>query len=188
MIPMKRSISSSSGEEVITVAPGPPLISNAPSSHAHTVPLISPRQHEGKNRFGSVGVARVTPIDGKLLLAIRLPPGDARERLLNIFFSRPRPTLMINDAVSSRKVNLQDDNDNDGDIDDDEYGRREGRNHRGTFSKEYTLNHPEIVWVHRGQGRYLPSKDVHKPASVIVSSQPDRYIFEDDYMTMSEVD
>lgn len=32
-----------------------------------------------------------------------------------------------------------------------------GPNHRGTYSKEYTLKHPEVKWVHRGQGRYLPS-------------------------------
>jgi hypothetical protein len=37
----------------------------------------------------------------------------------------------------------------DGDEDD-------GRNHRGTYSKAYTVMHPEIRWVHRGQGRYLP--------------------------------
>jgi len=32
----------------------------------------------------------------------------------------------------------------------------EGPNHRGTYSKAYTVQHPEIKWVHRGQGRYLP--------------------------------
>ena len=33
----------------------------------------------------------------------------------------------------------------------------EGPNHRGTYSKAYTLLHPDIRWVHRGQGRYLPA-------------------------------
>ena len=33
----------------------------------------------------------------------------------------------------------------------------EGPNHRGTYSKAYVLQHPEIKWVHRGQGRYLPA-------------------------------
>lgn len=39
-------------------------------------------------------------------------------------------------------------------IGDDDGG--EGPNHRGTYSKEYTIAHPEVKWVHRGQGRYLP--------------------------------
>ena len=33
----------------------------------------------------------------------------------------------------------------------------DGPNHRGTYSKAYVLQHPEIKWVHRGQGRYLPA-------------------------------
>lgn len=33
----------------------------------------------------------------------------------------------------------------------------DGPNHRGTYSKSYTLQHPEIEWIHRGQGRYLPA-------------------------------
>ena len=33
----------------------------------------------------------------------------------------------------------------------------EGPNRRGTYSKAYVLQHPEIKWVHRGQGRYLPA-------------------------------
>jgi hypothetical protein len=118
----------------------------------------------------------VTLIDGRLLLVVPFPPGDARERLLNIFFSRPRPTILLPDASSSTKAKFGNDNGNDGDIDDDENGFREGRNHHGTFSKEYTLNHPEIAWIHRGQGRYLPSKDVHNPAPSAVSSQLNRYV------------
>ncbi|KAK5108055.1 hypothetical protein LTR62_008829 [Meristemomyces frigidus] len=35
-----------------------------------------------------------------------------------------------------------------------------GRNARGTYSREYTLKHPETTWVHRGQGRYLPAEEV----------------------------
>lgn len=33
----------------------------------------------------------------------------------------------------------------------------EGPNARGTYSKAYVARHPEIEWVHRGQGRYLPA-------------------------------
>ncbi|KAK3725944.1 hypothetical protein LTR37_000092 [Vermiconidia calcicola] len=34
---------------------------------------------------------------------------------------------------------------------------QDGPNHRGTYSKAYVLQHPEIKWAHRGQGRYLPA-------------------------------
>ncbi len=37
----------------------------------------------------------------------------------------------------------------------------DGPNHRGTYSKAYTMLHPEIKWVHRGQGRYLPAATAH---------------------------
>lgn len=36
----------------------------------------------------------------------------------------------------------------------------DGPNHKGTYSKAYTLKHPEVKWVHRGQGRYLPTSSV----------------------------
>ncbi|KAF2858969.1 hypothetical protein K470DRAFT_111883 [Piedraia hortae CBS 480.64] len=35
-----------------------------------------------------------------------------------------------------------------------------GRNHHGTFSKEHTLRFPNITWVHRGKGRWLPVDEV----------------------------
>lgn len=36
------------------------------------------------------------------------------------------------------------------------------RNARGTYSREYALQHPEIKWTHRGQGRYLPAEEVRR--------------------------
>ncbi|KAK5165822.1 uncharacterized protein LTR77_008745 [Saxophila tyrrhenica] len=47
----------------------------------------------------------------------------------------------------------------------------EGPNARGTYSKAYTLQHPEIKWVHRGQGRYLPLPAA-KALTQTPSSQP----------------
>ena len=44
----------------------------------------------------------------------------------------------------------------------------EGPNARGTYSKVYAARHPEIEWVHRGQGRYLPAakaKSLDLPAT-----------------------
>ena len=45
-----------------------------------------------------------------------------------------------------------------GNADDDD--SEQGPNARGTYSKEYTLRHPEVQWMHRGQGRYLPADAV----------------------------
>lgn len=45
----------------------------------------------------------------------------------------------------------------------------DGPNHKGTYSKAYTIRHPEIKWVHRGQGRYLPSETVSNQESRIQS-------------------
>jgi hypothetical protein len=50
-------------------------------------------------------------------------------------------------------------------LDDDE----DGPNHKGTYSKAYTIKHPEIKWVHRGQGRYLPTETVSTQESRIQS-------------------
>lgn len=44
-------------------------------------------------------------------------------------------------------------------IDEDGEG---GRNSRGTYSKAYTERHPEVKWVHRGQGRFLPEEEVKR--------------------------
>ncbi len=45
----------------------------------------------------------------------------------------------------------------------------EGPNHRGTYSKAYVLQHPELKWQHRGQGRYLPSGKGGRPSHLIRS-------------------
>ena len=47
----------------------------------------------------------------------------------------------------------------------------EGRNARGTYAREYTLLHPEIQWVHRGQGRYLPAGDLKHAAALVPQRQ-----------------
>ena len=45
----------------------------------------------------------------------------------------------------------------------------DGPNHRGTYSKAYVLQHPEIKWQHRGQGRYLPAPRGGRPSNLIRS-------------------
>ena len=45
----------------------------------------------------------------------------------------------------------------------------DGPNRRGTYSKAYVLQHPEIKWQHRGQGRYLPAPRGGRPSNLIRS-------------------
>ncbi|KAK5712834.1 hypothetical protein LTR15_011827 [Elasticomyces elasticus] len=49
-----------------------------------------------------------------------------------------------------------------------------GRNHRGTFSKKHVQRHPEIEWVHRGQGRYLPAEQVRRESTAAAVGAPER--------------
>ena len=71
---------------------------------------------------------------------------------------RPRISTQSSDSLIRVKDEVNEDD-------------QEGPNRRGTYSRQYTLLHPEVEWVHRGQGRYLPaSHHSHKSGS----SQPDR--------------
>jgi len=58
----------------------------------------------------------------------------------------------------------------------DDSDDEDGRNARGTFSRDYTLRHPEIKWVHRGQGRYLPAEEV-KRQTAAEPVRRSRYVF-----------
>ncbi|GIZ42028.1 hypothetical protein CKM354_000530800 [Cercospora kikuchii] len=99
-------------------------------------------------------------------LTIRFAPRAARDRLRAILQSKPNPDFH----------SFDDDSDNRS-----ERPRRdarddvEGPNERGTYSKEYTLKHPETKWVHRGQGRYLPASEI-KTETVASSPRPTRYL------------
>lgn len=46
----------------------------------------------------------------------------------------------------------------------------DGPNHRGTYSKAYVRAHPEIKWIHRGQGRYLPATQARSLETVSSSA------------------
>jgi len=46
----------------------------------------------------------------------------------------------------------------------------DGPNHRGTYSKAYVEKHPEIRWMHRGQGRYLPASHAKTLETVFTST------------------
>ena len=98
-------------------------------------------------------------VDGRVLI-VRAKTEKGRTFLRNLA-NEGRPNVYgigldhVHDSVTEVKQEF-----NEGDDD--------GPNSRGTYSKKYTLLHPEIAWVHRGQGRYLP---VTKPTE---STQTDQ--------------
>ncbi|KAK0944876.1 hypothetical protein LTR29_003689 [Friedmanniomyces endolithicus] len=53
-------------------------------------------------------------------------------------------------------------------------GNADGRNARGTFSRDHTLRHPETKWVHRGQGRYLPVTEVQRDEAAVPERRTSR--------------
>ncbi|KAK6439197.1 hypothetical protein LTR95_004599 [Oleoguttula sp. CCFEE 5521] len=60
---------------------------------------------------------------------------------------------------------------NDANVPDDE----NGPNHKGTYSKTFTLRHPEVKWIHRGQGRYLPTTKLFELSTfVLTAATPQR--------------
>jgi len=92
--------------------------------------------------------------DGRLLV-VRVTP-----QKLKTMLDRPSKNTghVTPNHVATNGMKAVDDDDDD----DDAEGGGRGPNARGTYSKEYTLHHPEIKWVHRGQGRYLPATEIKK--------------------------
>lgn len=110
---------------------------------------------------GRLLVARLTPL--KLQTVLDRPSKNASHLTPNHFTTN-----------GMKAVDDADDDDDSGggggggghDDDGDEAdGGIRGPNARGTYSKEYTLRHPEIKWVHRGQGRYLPASEIKKESA-----------------------
>lgn len=84
---------------------------------------------------------------------------EERDRSSTINWSTSRNSNQndrVQDNGASRRVTVGSLTDDSKLFNDDD----DGPNHKGTYSKAYTLKHPEIKWVHRGQGRYLPSNTV----------------------------
>lgn len=143
---------SSSSSSDILVAPGPPP--PAQPSAFDSVLALSPVTTMPK----PLSFAEVR--DGHLLI-IKFNSPTAREALSKLKDRqppRPVPTLNLSPAqsLSVKAEGPEDDQD--------------GPNARGTYSKQYTLLHPEIEWVHRGQGRYLPAAQ-SRPSPLIRSDR-----------------
>ncbi|KAK0318684.1 hypothetical protein LTR82_010426 [Friedmanniomyces endolithicus] len=82
---------------------------------------------------------------------------------------RPHQAALLNGNTA--KVKPEDVED---DVKTNDDGNADGRNARGTFSREHTLRHPETKWVHRGQGRYLPVKKVQRDAAAVPERKTSR--------------
>ena len=145
------NLSSTSSD--ILVAPGPSSVSRQAS---HSIPasptapaVMAPPQQ------------RITArVKNKRFLIITFPPGDKGE-ILQKYAERSvkkRAEEGTANLLSDEKPDLKVESTF---VDDD------GPNHRGTYSKKYVEQHPEIQWVHRGQGRYKPASDAKTPTSNI---------------------
>ena len=99
-----------------------------------------------------------------------------KQKYRAILQQKPNPApLQDSDYESDDQSGTQDESDEDEASDNENNDENaEGPNDRGTYSKEYTLKHPEIKWVHRGQGRYLPASEV-KVDPPALTPRPTRY-------------
>ncbi|KAK5678213.1 hypothetical protein LTS10_009383 [Elasticomyces elasticus] len=124
-----------------------------PTEHNNTSSDIRVAEPKVNGVTDDGGGARCRVVDGHMLV-IRLRPDQVA--LLNI---EPKTSNGLDGHIAGN-----DDND----------GVGVGRNHRGTFSKKHVQRHPEIEWVHRGQGRYLPAEQVRRESTAAAVAAPER--------------
>ncbi|KAK4903077.1 hypothetical protein LTR27_000005 [Elasticomyces elasticus] len=145
---IKRSSSDGSSDgssSGIDVAAARPMENNNTSSD---IPVAEP---EGNGRADDGNGARCRVVDGHMLV-IRLRPDQV--------------ALLNTEPSNSNGLNGHTAGNDDNDV--------VGRNHRGTFSKKHVQRHPEIEWVHRGQGRYLPAEQVRRESTAAAVAAPER--------------
>jgi hypothetical protein len=90
-------------------------------------------------------------IDGPGTLVVKFLNDASLQLQRRIFASRPSASNRSETNQVSTAQSQQDTSGSDGSDDQLEAGRRRYQ----TYSKQWTLRHPEIDWVHRGQGRYI---------------------------------
>lgn len=130
------SDASSAASDILVAAPADTRSSNSTLAFKQAQPLV-----------------RVE--DGRILI-IRTRP-----RKPNVGLQAPhQPELRLSTPGGTTRP-PRDDNDNDNNNNNNNHNKA-GPNSRGTYSREYTQQHPEIEWVHRGQGRYLPVSEVRR--------------------------
>lgn len=169
---MKRSLSSSSSGDAIQVASAPSMGLTTPSALAHTMRHYDDVYDRDQHDYSPTAHQADLQDDSQtleerdmLLVQITFNIKTSKDRLRKILSSKPVPTMFHQptSAPPSTKTERAERADS----------PEDGPNHRGTYSKEYVIKHPEIKWSHRGQGRYLPSNEVNA-ASSIASPQPGR--------------
>ena len=135
------------------------LVSAAPQPAATTPPSASSSGvqdgMETRSRvFARVDNGRVLVIQMKgyhnKQFLTRLVQGRGGRRVSAVKAVQVSPVALpsIKDDVSHARPAVVADHD----VDDDD-----NPNGRGTYSRAYVHRHPQIGWVHRGQGRYLPA-------------------------------
>jgi hypothetical protein len=131
----------------------PSLSRSASSSSSGIVVNIAEQDHQtgrstGENSFQLIPPARriVAQVKDGSILVVSAKDQGGRDALNQILQKAPSSTKNEQNRTDDLKADIKTEYEDDS----------QGPNHRGTYSKAYTLQHPEINWVHRGQGRYKP--------------------------------
>ena len=132
------NVSSSSTSSDIVVAPGPATGNSR-----------QPSLYNGAKESGMMVRCAQAEVRARRILVVSVR-GDRNRAFLAGLAENDKSTAVVDGTGSV-----------DGSSDGNEEFRendQDGPNRRGTYSKQYVTQHPEIKWVHRGQGRYLPSQ------------------------------
>jgi hypothetical protein len=141
------------GDAGATIMSAPPLSRSASSSSSGIVVNIAEQDHQtgrdiDENPFKLIPPARriVAQVKDGSILVVSAKDQGGRDALNQILQKAPSSNKGDQNGTDDLKSDIK-----------TEFGDgSQGPNHRGTYSKAYTLQHPEINWVHRGQGRYKP--------------------------------
>ncbi|KAF7188566.1 hypothetical protein HII31_10228, partial [Pseudocercospora fuligena] len=152
------SNNSSTSSDILVAGPSEQSVQGTQQQHSQT----STRP----TRMSAMPTATTKSYSVAGWFTIRFGPDSVKDAFRQILTKAPQPS----DYYSSD--NESDNSEDEAVVDDDEaVEETEGPNHRGTYSKDYVLKHPEIDWIHRGQGRYLPASEL-KPDPIISSPRP----------------
>jgi hypothetical protein len=157
-----------------TGLPHPRSLSNLSSSSTSSGILVAPAppsatQHQRRQANATMPVTAV--VQGNVLVIKGVGPllkqWASRDQANNNSATNrnSKQAHRAQDNGAFRRITVSSLTDSPTLLDDDE----DGPNHKGTYSKAYTIKHPEIKWVHRGQGRYLPTETVSTQESRIQS-------------------
>ena len=142
------NVSSSSTSSDILVAPGPPTTTSKQASlFGSPLPTKGSVSAEVKN-------------NGLLIINFSNTKNEDILQFFKRINAQKKEHISMTDTLSIKLTH-----------EDSEFKKQvkddvgEGPNHRGTYSKAYVQQHPEIKWVHRGQGRYIPAAQLQSSTS-----------------------